>query len=169
MATVEGADFELLMNGCSEPIPPGVFCQIAVAFRPQAVGSKTGSLSASGAGTGTGYVALAGRAFEGGHLSIAPDTATFSSPPQGGSSAPMAFTVTNVSSSNIDSLQVSVSRPSFRLADDGCAGRVLPPGYTCSVLVVFAPQTPVLVWDTLAVTDNRQAAAVAKLVGPPPP
>ena len=86
-----------------------------------------------------------------------------------GSSASQAFTLTNLGGRQTGILQTRLAGPNpdqYKLVSDGCTGRRLRPGDSCSVTVVFAPTVAGVAYAQVNITaENPSGGAFPWLSG----
>jgi DNA-binding beta-propeller fold protein YncE len=138
-------------NKCGASLAPGKNCNLGVTFRPTAEGVRTASISiADNAPDSPQSVALTG---EGTFFSPMPaESYDFGSVAVGTSSAAKSFTLSNVGPTVMSISRIQTSRSVFTQTND--CGTSLQPGASCTVTVVFTPQTTGLSRATLNVVDS---------------
>jgi DNA-binding beta-propeller fold protein YncE len=138
-------------NKCGASLAPGKNCTLGVTFRPTAEGVRAASISiADNALDSPQSVVITG---QGTFFSPMPaESYDFGSVPVGTSSASKSFTLTNVGPTVMTISRIQTSRSVFTQTND--CGTSLQPGASCTVTVVFTPQTTGLSRATLNVADS---------------
>src|SRR6185503_16016544 len=129
--------FAVAGQSCTaNPLAPGTSCTVSVTFTPAAAAGYSGSLvigdDAAGAPhsvnlTGTGTAPAA---------SVTPTSISFGAQAVGTTSASRTVTVTSTGSAPLTMSTVSLAgaqAAAFRIVTNGCAGKVLAPGASCTV------------------------------------
>jgi len=101
-------------------------------------------------------------------LTMTPTTSSFGSVAIGSSSAPSTFTVTNggsVPTGIVDVAVLGANKGDFVPVTDGCSGRDLPSGGTCTLVVRFAPIGAGARSATLVATASPGGTVSANLQG----
>jgi HYDIN/CFA65/VesB-like, Ig-like domain len=143
----------------------GTSCEIAVSFAPTAAGPVAGSLTVSN-GSSQAVAALLGTGTNDPILTIEPVAAQFPLTELGVSSAALHFKVTNYGAGATGLLSTVVGAPAeFIVATDGCAGSDLLSLESCSISVVFHPDTLGIHTTNLTVSATPGGTAHAALSG----
>jgi hypothetical protein len=87
-------------------------------------------------------------------ISVSPSSLSFGEVNVGSTSSPLTVTVTSSGTADLTVSGVSSSGSPFTIATDGCSGKKLLPGTTCSVDVSFAPTASGSFSGNLAVASN---------------
>jgi hypothetical protein len=149
-------DFKAISH-CPSVLTPGLSCPIDVSFTPQAVGARTGSLVVTddtNASPGShDTVRLTGF----GYQPVATLSTTVLAPGAnvGASAGPQTVTVTNTGNGALTVRAIAINGAAagdYRQSSD-CL-RTLPPGASCTVTVVFTPQTYGLRAASLTLFDD---------------
>jgi hypothetical protein len=139
VVTTSDKVFKVVTNGCPGALASLQTCTLAVAFAPDAVGPKAGTLDvASGANKGTSM--LAGNGTLPATLSVTPSQKNFGDVVIGGESAPVTtFMIKNEGGADGPRPTISVT-DGFAIKGGTC-GTVanLAKGATCTADVVFSP------------------------------
>jgi hypothetical protein len=147
-------------------LPPGGSCTMAVMFRPQSRGMKTGLLLVS-TGSQEARATLAGRGGgEGSLLAIQPNQVQLSAT-TGVASAPQRMTVVNVGGQPTGPLSIALGgadASSFVLRNSGCL-TPLAPASTCTLELVLLATTAGIKSATLTASSPSGGMAVAMLTG----
>jgi hypothetical protein len=143
-------DFLITSNGCST-VPAGGTCQVGVAFKPTAVGSRTGTLtvqsnakSLTAALTGTGVPAL----------SVSPPTTLTFGNIDIGATTTRSMTFTNTAPGPVTVPPLTISGD-YTIAST-CTN--IPAGSSCPVNITFKPTTTGTRTGTLTVSSGDPAA-----------
>ncbi len=89
--------------------------------------------------------------------SVTPTSISFGTQAVGTTSASRTVTVTSTGSAPLTMSTVSLAGPqatAFRIVTNGCAGKVLAPGASCTVDVAFAPSASGSAAATLQISDD---------------
>lgn len=122
-------------------IPGGTSCDVEVRFEPVSEGSVNGALTVSN-GASQAAAAFEGTGTNDPILTIVPKSAQFPVTEVGNTSAAVDFVVTNYGSKATGTLSSQVGAPSkFVVTADSCSGNTLDSLQSCSVSVVFEPDT----------------------------
>ena len=159
-------------------VPAGGTCVIAVTFRPREGGRRTATLAIvhDAAGSPTG-VELRGRGRGEAQLAVEPDALEFGELEVGDSSELQSVTVTNTGTARFVISSIGFAGPAageFVVTDTGTCGEELEvaPGNTCTIDVVFAPDTDGERSASLEIETRGGLGARVDLVGngqaPPP-
>jgi trimeric autotransporter adhesin len=138
--TVSG-DFTLMANAnggvaCSGTVDSTASCFVQVSFAPTATGERQGLLTIV-TSSGTVTAVLTGSASADPGLAINPTSLSFSNVP-GATATQQSILLSNTGSSSLSIGSPNASDPSFNVSS-GCA--TLAAGASCSVIVVFTPQS----------------------------
>jgi Domain of unknown function (DUF1929)/Abnormal spindle-like microcephaly-assoc'd, ASPM-SPD-2-Hydin len=136
-------------NNCSSAVAPGSTCTINVVLTPTAAAYTWGTLQVQGAGL-TQTVAVNGTGSV--PFTVAPATLSFGSVTSGVASAPLPLTVTNTGAAPlpVSSITFGGKSPSLFSQTNTCSTPVAP-GATCTINVVFTPNTTGYLWSKLTV------------------
>lgn len=144
----DGSDF-LVQSGdtCSgQPLAAGAGCDVSVVFQPAGGGAKSATLSVSGTPGGATTAALSGTGLAPASLVTSPSPVAFGGVAQG-VAVPVAVTLTNpggVSTGTVSlALGSGAAAKGYALTStvtpDGCSGKTLAGGASCSFEVTFTP------------------------------
>jgi len=154
---LSGAGFLLVANACSDVVlQPGGRCTAEVAFAPQELGVRSGTLNISSAAGPIG-LALSGVAIA--PVSVSPPSADAGEATVGTTVDGGNFTVTNRSGQKITVDQLTITGP-FSLRNDSCTGQILAADASCSFGVDFSPLSAGAAEGTVSVGVNGIAEAV---------
>lgn len=146
------AEFVIARDGCSgRTLPPGARCEVEAVFVPGSAGRRAARLVFEGA-EGVGTVALVGTG--GGALgsagppdvvpaavAVSPMRVEFGPQDVGTSSGPVPISFVNTGTAPVRlGVRLDASGREFAIARDACSNRVVPPGGTCIVEVMFRPR-----------------------------
>lgn len=148
-------DFRIMNNTCGNGIAANSSCTINVAFAPQAVNSRTATLSVTDSAPGSPQtVALQGVGTTAG---LSPSRVSFRPQKVGTTSSPVVITLTNVSFATtltINMITITGANPGdFPLTNNAC-GTSLPPRQSCTMSVAFKPTATGLRRAAVSVSDN---------------
>jgi hypothetical protein len=149
-------------------LAPDSSCTVEVRFAPSIAGEHAAYLEASASPGGTSQAALSGTAVDIGDPSLIPSMQDFGSVGVGMSSEAATFRLTHTGGLRTGTLSHSLGGPDaahFRVTADGCSGRTLDGGLSCTLEVVFdGLTTPGTKTATLEITDGTLTVA-ASLAG----
>jgi Abnormal spindle-like microcephaly-assoc'd, ASPM-SPD-2-Hydin len=164
IAGQSASSFSTGTNTCGAALNNGSSCTVQVVFTPTVAGGNAATLivSSSTIGVKAVQVSLSGTGQASSGININPAQMTFSSANTGQASAAQTATISNTGSVDATGLTVSVTPP-FSLTQSGC-GTTLAAGASCSVGIVFTPQTSGMVTGTLTAGSSLNSA-IAALTG----
>lgn len=176
-------DFTITSTTCATTLPPLTPCTIDVAFTPKTAGLREAALTATDSEGDTVSIALSGHTSTGLVISqvasgvFAPCVASagyqFCNEPTGGSTAPIAYTLTNTSGTQVTGLTiappVNTSQPppppgDFTVTSTSCTSS-LAPNATCTINVSFTPLNTGLQQGGIVVTDTQGDVGAINLAG----
>jgi hypothetical protein len=147
----------------------GESCTISVTFTPNSSEAISASLTVSSPGAGSTALPLAGRGRNPARLAGSNDF-NFGTILRGESAAARVWTVTNEGDLSTGTLTTSGNGQEFSVTSDGCAGRSLAGGQSCTQLVAFTPQGNGQRGGTINVSDGSTSVALSvRGVGQPLP
>lgn len=142
--TVSGdmADFSIFAS-CLQKIPPGGSCRLRVQFHPTATGDRSASITFDGGDAGVFVLTLRG-AGKSGDLTVSPGTYDFGTVQRGQGNAKVFVVSAQDAEEGIllGPLRVVRSEADFVIVDDGCSGKTLARGQTCTFGVKLAGAGP---------------------------
>ena len=151
------APFRVVANPCGSTLAANSACAVSVSFVPTQSGVSSGTLNVvDGAGTQTVYLRGTGAADATDTLS--PTSLSFPSTAAGQESTPQIVTLTNTGDLPLNSISTGTSA-GFH-STDTCSGS-LSGHASCSISVLFAPNTPGTVGGTLTITEAIRSQTVA--------
>ncbi len=176
--TGDDEDFEIVYEDCEKSVlNEGEECSIEVVFAPETKGVKAAALDIKiiGDGIKTEEVALSGVATVGGFLEISPSKHDFGNVDKGDSKS-YTFTLENKSNEVIEikEIKLELDSDNFKLNLNGganpCAVQTLTlnPGDSCTIEIIFEPNSNGVKTSTLAVKyelDGAELYSAAALVG----
>lgn len=128
------------VSSCGASLAAGTTCTITVGFAPTATGPRSALLQVlDNAAGGRRTVQLAGRGVTGPALRVRPERVDFGSQAVGGSSAPVAVTVTNSGDATVVLTGVVAAR---NFSQTNNCGASLAAGASCTIQARFAPLSP---------------------------
>ena len=154
----DAAHFRLTSDGCAgKSLAGGASCTITVSFVPTRSGSRTAWLTATATAGGTARAVLTGTAQP---LTISPTSNVFADTFAGLTSTAV-FRLTNFTGGPVGPVVNTVTPISgFTVGADGCAGKTIAAGTSCTMSVAFAPTDSVHYFGILAAdTPGRHAEA----------
>lgn len=139
------ADFVLSADGCaSTRLDPGASCAVTVRFTPSIDGDRRATLTFETDAPNTPHlVALDGFGFTPTPgLTVSPSSIAFGDTAIGTTSSPRTIFLSSTGPEPvvIGTLSIAGADPTaFRFPSNGCSGRTLPVGTSCTATVAFAP------------------------------
>jgi len=129
-------DFHSPSNNCvGTTLAAGAACAIQVAFRPERLGTRTGTLTVHDNAAGNPPTAsLTGTGVS--PIELTPPTAQFAPQALGTSSAPIQFTLSNLSDAPVNIASILTTTP---FPHSQTCGSVLAPLASCAIRVSFSP------------------------------
>jgi hypothetical protein len=142
-------------NNCPSSLAPSAFCTINVAFQPTASGPQTGALTVTNNTTGPSTTALSG---VGTVISFSPASVNFGDQTERTSSKPVAVTVKNVGAAAVTITKIGITGGHISAFSETNNCPISPStfagGASCTVNVVFTPNTKGAVAANLSVLDS---------------
>lgn len=139
--SINGDDFSIAANTCGAVLSAGASCAVDIAFKPMAVGARSGTLSVNAGGTVLSSVLSGnGTATAGFAPSLSPSTVVFPGTALGSTSAAVTLMLSNGGSSPGSVGTPVISGADFVMVSNAC-GATLAAGASCSVTVAFKPAT----------------------------
>ena len=129
-------NFSMPSKTCGSSLAPAASCTLSIAFKPTAIGARTGSVSVSYSG-GTGSPQTATLSGTGTILSVSPTHVYFGTQVLGNTSVVKNTQLTNIGTIAIDISAVSVNGD-FGIAKNTC-GSALLPGASCTIGATVTP------------------------------
>jgi hypothetical protein len=173
LTTVVSEEFTLTNDGCGgRSLGPDERCEIGVSPRPGPAGEHVGSLMLWWqGGTGSVGVVLTAQVFPYDSETITPNSVDFGRVAPGASSAPTTFAIKNTGGQAFNHLAASISTDQFVITRDDCTAQVVPAAGSCSVDVVFRPQsmgakTALLMVEAMGCARGTAIAQVTGTGGP---
>jgi hypothetical protein len=157
-------DFSLTNNTCGLSLSVGASCSAVVEFSPTATGTRSGTLTVSGASASLKPVTvqLTGMGQAAGSLGVQPSNLLFGQITSGQTSPPQTATITNTSQSIADGLEFTVSA-GFRILNGTC-GAALQAGANCTLQVAFSPGGLGNFAGTLAASSSTAGVGSGEIV-----
>jgi Cep192 domain 4 len=142
---------------CGSSLATGASCNISVAFKPTASGTRTAALSVTDNAAGSPQkVTLNGI---GTAAKLSPTSLSFGSVGLGATSLPKTITLTNVGTTTLSVIGISISGPHARdFAQSHTCGTSLAAGRRCALKVTFTPAVLGSRTATLNLTDNANGS-----------
>lgn len=159
--------YQLSDDACNgKALAAGASCTVTVAFAPTANDMQAAQLALT-ASEASATAALAGTGIPPAALAFTPASNNFGTVDVGSTSS-ATFTLTNgggQTSSAIATSLLGTNATEMSITSDGCAGRTLAPGASCSVAVTFAPTSFGPKSATLQAAAGVGGTTVASLSG----
>jgi hypothetical protein len=159
--------YQLSADTCNgKTLAAGASCMVTVAFAPTATGRQEAQLALT-ASEASAMAALAGTGIPPAALAFTPTSNNFGMVDVGSTSSAM-LTLTNNGGQTSSAIATSLSgfnASELSITNDGCAGRTLAPGASCSLVVAFTPTSSGLKSATLQATAAVGGLTVASLSG----
>ena len=148
------------VHDCMGTLEPSESCQMDVLFQPRVAGEATGSIELrSSAGTKTWAVPLVGTAGVG-ELSVSRTRIAIEPLQVHEHSAPATVTVSNPGDADLVGLRVELPETSSGLRATTNCPSSLSPAASCLVEVVFAPEMPQSLRETVVVSSGTLSVAI---------
>lgn len=129
-------DFLISSNTCGTTLSVGSSCALELAFKPTAIGARTGTLTVTDSGvTSPEIVNLTGT---GSGLLVSPFSLTFETTFIGSTSSPKSITVKNISTAAISLSSIEAVGD---FAETSTCGPILVAGASCAIHVTYSPLT----------------------------
>ncbi len=157
-APVVTGDFVLTANTCGGTLGPNVGCTVAIAFRPTASGTRSGTLTLVD-DAGTQMVALSGVGTLPATDTLAPMSLSFAAQQLNTASAMQQVTLTNVGDVALTLISTQIAAGDFSVVN-GC-GNSLNARSSCSIGVLFQPKSVGAGSGVLTVSDQFRSQSVA--------
>lgn len=164
----DSVEFAIQDDGCTAPLPGGASCTISVVCAPTSVGAKAATLEVGAMPGGTTHTTLACTSIERSTLTISPATHDFGAVVPGTSSSAVPYTVQNTGGAQAGAVTVALNgadAADFALITDGCTGRTIPGGGSCTFAVAFAPQDAGAKTASVSVSATPGGSASAAVSG----
>jgi hypothetical protein len=159
------SDFSIVSNDCTGPLAPLAICKVQVAFKPSAVGARTGTLTVTDKASGqSGTAALTGTSVAGGPPAITPSLHDFGSVTVGAAQT-LSFTVKSYSGTGADVLDLAGGSADFIIDGQTCKGFSLAPGGQCTFAIIFAPKSAGAKTAAVIVTQAGVATGTVQVTG----
>jgi hypothetical protein len=144
LAGVDAADYVITANGCTAALAINASCNVAVAFKPTATGTRTAALQFTDTAAGSPHsVALSGTGATpptAPAVSLSPASVAFGSQNTGTSSAAQDVTLTNSGTAPLNITSVAVTGvDATDYAQTNTCPAALVSGGTCAISVTFSP------------------------------
>jgi hypothetical protein len=140
VAGANASDWVITSNGCGATLASGASCNVRVAFRPTAVGTRTAALTfvTSSATGSTQTVALTGTAVAP-NASVNPTSLAFAGQNLNTTSAAKAVVLSNNGGASLTGIAVAVTGNFLRVSGANSCGSSLAAGASCNVYLAFRP------------------------------
>ncbi|MES1171882.1 MAG: choice-of-anchor D domain-containing protein, partial [Bacteroidota bacterium] len=150
-------------------LAPNETCALAIEFRPTEAGAREGHLLASASPGGEVRVDFTGRGVGASAVMIDPDVADLGSVQVGQTGVGVKFTVTNSGGQSTGAVVAALSgthAAEMTIGNDGCSGKTLAAGASCTLTIALAPASAGPKTGTLTVS-GLLAFNLAALAAPP--
>jgi len=151
-------DFAITANTCGATLAANVGCTVAIAFRPTASGTRTGSLSVTDS-AGTQTASLTGVGVLPATDALAPLTLSFAAQQLNTASATQQVTLTNAGDASLTLIAAAIASGAFTVVNS--CGNALNGHSTCALLVAFVPKSVGAGVGVLTVSDEFRSQTVA--------
>ncbi len=148
-------DFLISSNTCGTTLAVGSSCAVQLAFKPTAIGSRTGALTVTDSGiTSPETVNLSGI---GTALQVSPLNLIFASTLIGNTTAVKTVTVKNIGTATINISSIAVVG---NFAQTNTCGTSLAAAASCAIHVSFSPKTSGTLYSGVSIVSNDPADPV---------
>jgi WD40 repeat protein len=166
----QASEFPLAGGTCAgATLEPAAACTVLVSFKPGAIGERDASMDIGGSSGAAVSVALSGVGADPPRpaLTASPTALDFDELVVGAAAAPQTVTVRNSGNvSNTPSVQLGGAEAAdFLITTNGCAGRSIGAGSTCTVSIGFNPTAAGARAATLSVAGIGGSSATVRLSG----
>ena len=135
---------------CGETVSPGTQCAINVTFTPTAVGARTGTLVIKDSAAGSPHTVKLNGYATSGAVTLSATSLSFGLVAVGTTST-QTVTLTNVAQSPLD---ISSILAGGDYTETNTCGSVVNPGSSCSIAVIFSPNSLGTSVGTVTITDT---------------
>jgi hypothetical protein len=155
---VVSGDFAITANTCGPTLGPNAGCTVAIAFRPTASGTRSGSLTVTDS-AGTQMASLTGLGVLPATDALAPLALSFAAQVLNTASSTQQVTLTNSGDAALVLIAGAITSGDFTVVN-GC-GNSLNGHASCSLLVAFVPKSVGAESGVLTVSDQFRSQTVA--------
>ncbi len=153
--TLNGTEFQIVLNTCGATLAPLTSCTVSVAFHPGALGARSATLTIADS-LGTQTAALSGTAIAPATDALSTTALTFPTSQVGSTSSPQQLILTNAGDVPLTLITTSVTNASTGSADfsaTNSCGNSLAAHSACAITIAFNPHTVGASMATLLVGD----------------
>ena len=155
-------EFLITDDLCSEnSLAAGASCTFALVYRPSSLGPASTTITAYTEGA-VAIVPTSGNA-NGLHLPV--QFVDFAPTPVGSVSAVQTVTVTNTGASATGTISTLLDQPDFEVASNGCVGKQLAAGASCTIQIQFRALAAGLVQGSIAISATPGGWSAVTLRG----
>jgi FG-GAP-like repeat/Abnormal spindle-like microcephaly-assoc'd, ASPM-SPD-2-Hydin len=155
ITSIAASDQYAETNTCGSSVATGAECTISVTFTPTSPGTQAGTVTITDNGSNSPQtVALSGTG-SGPAASLTPSTLTFSSQPEGSTSAAQTVTLTNTGNATLSITSFATSGP---YGQTNTCGTSVGASAKCTISVTFTPTASGTQTGTLTVTDSASGS-----------
>lgn len=147
-------------DNCGSGLANGQTCRIYVTFKPKAAGTRTGTLTVQHNGF-FGQSTIVNLSGTGSAISIAGNPVNFDNQLAKTTSAPKTVQITNKSNAGITMRGITINQKTdFAISSNTCpaSGQVLAAAASCTIKLVFKPQTTGLKKGALIINDSDSSS-----------
>jgi hypothetical protein len=151
--TVQGADFKLSKNGCSNVFPPDTGCgDVEISFTPSQAGLRSGTVTVVASDTTSPHVAtLQGTGVSAGLGTPSVTNLSFGPQKVGTRSQPQIVTLNNTGTGTLTLAGIAASS---QFTETSTCKSTLTAGGSCTISVIFAPTMRGMLDGSLTVQDD---------------
>jgi len=167
LANGDATHFIVSANTCGATLAAGASCSLAVAYKPNAVGTNNASLTFSYAGGTNVTVQMAGTgsAAPTANLATTPAGGTFGTVTVGQSSAPLAVTLNNTGGAAATGVAFSNSNAAEFIVSANTCGATVNASASCTFSITYTPSAAGADSATLTINAAGGGAVVMALSG----
>ena len=155
--SVAGTDFGITANTCGANLGPSSGCTVSIAFTPTASGVRNGTFTITD-DAGTQSASLSGVGTSPATDALSPSTLLFAAQQLGTASVAQQITLTNSGDLPLTLIAAQITSGDFS-AVNAC-GNSLNPHSTCSISVVFQPESIGTIAGSLAISDQYRTQSI---------
>jgi hypothetical protein len=156
--SVAGTDFKISASTCGSTLPPSTGCTLSVTFTPTGSGPRNVTFSISDS-AGTQTASLTGTGLLPATDALSPTTLTFATQQLAAFSPPQQITLTNSGDVALTLIAAQITSGDFTVVN--ACGNSLSPHSTCSIGVIFQPQSIGRTIGILSISDQYRTRTVA--------
>ena len=148
-------------NNCGSNLKVGAFCNISVAFKPIATGTRTASVSIADNASGSPQaVAMSGTAVAATPaVTLSPTSLTFASQTVGASGTAQSITLTNSGTETLSSIAISITgADASDYSQTNTCGTSVAASANCTISVTFKPTAAGTRTASVSIADNASTS-----------